>query len=120
MLLDAGRTWHLAPRFGLGESRTAQTLVLRIRFSIRSPRPGGAQVTFKIELSGLSRDFGEHAIEHSCRPRARFLGMKRTFYLQCSHAAGLEVYVEVLPGTFTVVGRTRRNRASAPFVVSMV
>ena len=89
----------------------------------RSVAHGGSAsggVTFKFELSGLSRDFGEHAIEHNCPPRSRFLGMKRTFYLQCAHAPGLDVSVEVLPSTFTVVGRLERNRVSEAFVLSMV
>ena len=105
---------------GLDQGRRLWSSRRRIRQ--RSADHGGntsAAVTFKLALSGKSFDFEQHDVVHDCPGRAKFLGMKTTFYLQCEHTAGSTVSVRVAANAFTVTGREGHNVASQPFILHM-
>ena len=76
-------------------------------------------VTFKFALSGKSFDFTESDVSHSNCARAKFLGMKTTFYLQCGHVSGRELSVSVPAGAFTVAGMRGTNAPSPVFSLYM-
>lgn len=77
-------------------------------------------VTFKLWLSGKSFDFIESDVTHSNCHRAKFLGMKTTFYLQCEHLPGRQISVSVAAGAFTVAGLRGTNQASEVFSLQMI
>jgi len=80
---------------------------------------GGA--TFRFDLSGRSSDFELRDVTHNCdAARAKFLGIKATYYLQCAHEPGRSIAVHVAPRTFTVADRTGDNTASNLFELEMV
>jgi hypothetical protein len=76
-------------------------------------------VTFKFALSGKSFDFGASDVTHTGCDKAKFLGMKTTFYLQCGHVPGADLSVHVAAHVFTVTGRRGSNTPSSIFVLSM-
>jgi hypothetical protein len=76
-------------------------------------------VTFKFTLSGKSFDFELPDVTHTGCDKAKFLGMKTTFYLQCGHVPGAVLSVQVAADVFTVTGREGTNTASEKFVLSM-
>jgi len=60
-------------------------------------------------------------VTHNCdAARAKFLGIKATYYLQCAHEPGRSIAVHVAPRTFTVADRTGDNTASNLFELEMV
>ena len=75
-------------------------------------------VTFKFALSGRSFDFDATDVSHNCA-RAKFLGMKTTFYLQCAHTQGAALDVSVAANSFTVRGKEGGN-TPARFELRMV
>jgi len=77
-------------------------------------------VTFKLALSGKSLDFDVTDVVHTGCLRARFLGMKTTYYLQCEYSAGRTVSVSVTANSFTVTNRKGANTPSEVFQVDMV
>lgn len=87
--------------------------------STSTSRAGGG-VTFKFELSGISRDFGASDVTHNCGARAKFLGMKRTYYLQCGEMSpGIPLSVSVAAATFSVTNRRGLNVPSQVFVLEV-
>jgi len=76
-------------------------------------------VTFKFTLSGKSFDFELPDVTHTGCDKAKFLGMKTTFYLQCGHVPGAALSVQVASDVFTVKGREGTNTASEKFELSM-
>ena len=90
---------------------------------------GGGRVVFKFTLPGISTDFTAAAVTHNCngggsggrggKAAAKFLGMKRTFYLECGpFEAGADVAVSVAADRFTIKSRPREwNVASPPFTL---
>lgn len=75
-------------------------------------------VTFKFTLSGKSSDFTSSDITHTC-VKAKFLGMKTTYYLQCAYLPDHHVSLFVDAKTFKVHGHSEYNAASERFTVKM-
>jgi len=59
-------------------------------------------------------------VMHTGCTKARFLGMKTTFYLQCAHAVGQALTVSVAANAFTVAGQKGTSRPSEVFHLTMV
>ena len=105
---------------GLEETVASVSISATDRVSGRALPPGAVthgDVAFKFELSGRSKDFNEGDVEHDgCGVGARFLGMKRTYYLECPHPGTPQPATVWVPAhVFTVAGKT--NAPSEQFRV---
>ena len=79
-----------------------------------------AAATFMFLLNGKSFDFTEDdVVAHNCA-RAKFLGMKTTFYLQCAHDAGADLAISIAGGSFSVAGMRGTNAPTEPFLLRML
>lgn len=115
-----GRAAKLAASLGV---ERAPTVVIRATedatgATLASGDRAAGAVTFQFALNGKSTDFTEADVAHTCT-RAKFLGMKTTFYLQCAHVAGQALAVSVAANAFSVAGIPGRNAASEVFRLTM-
>jgi len=76
-------------------------------------------VTFKFALSKRTEDFRRDHITHSNCVNPKFMGMKDTYYLTCSHSKGLVISVHVAENKFSDMRTGEPNTASSKFVVVM-
>ena len=115
---------HLAPalRWLVGE-RVPSVRITASDASGAALASGGSTAsaaTFMFSLNGKSFDFTEDdVVAHNCA-RAKFLGMKTTFYLQCAHDAGADLAISIAGGSFSVAGMRGTNAPTEPFLLRML